>query len=237
MMLGRFSSCHGQSSRCGQRSGNRLSKLVTTEKDDAKVVEEMFLSICAGSHGRRVGTGIKTVQGPPKSTPISCRISKLVDALAAYEKQLPAKQAAWEKSQSNLVEWTVLDPTTLFRGGASLAKKPTAHPGSGKNPNSDLYTCCQHEHGRNYGYPLGGSARPQPERPGTGSRAERQLLLNEFQVTVWPSGDPAKAKAVSLHNAKPTSLRRTTRWLAPSMASSKPAGPLCINRATPHCHL
>jgi hypothetical protein len=186
---------------------NRLSKLVTGEKDDAKVVEEMFLSIlCRKPTAAELAAGIKTVQGAAdEHTRLVAEYQKLVDALAAYEKQIPSKQAAWEKSQSNLVEWAVLDPTRFISaGGASLTKKPDASIlASGKNPNSDVYTVLADT---NMTGITGIRLEVLPDKSlggnGPGRAPNGNFLLNEFQVTVWPTGDPAKAKPVVLHNAK-----------------------------------
>jgi hypothetical protein len=186
---------------------NRLSKIVTTEKDDAKVVEEMFLSIlCRKPTAAELAAGIKTVQGAAdEHARLVAEYQKLVDALAAYEKQIPAKQAAWEKSQSNLVEWAVLDPTSFTSaGGASLTKKPDGSIlASGKNPNSDLYTVLAETSMAGI---TGIRLEVLPDKSlggqGPGRAPNGNFLLNEFQVTVWPTGDPAKAKPVVLHNAK-----------------------------------
>src|SRR5262249_6205203 len=129
---------------------------------------------------------------------------KLVDALAAYEKQLPAKQAAWEKSQTNLVEWTPLDPTSFISaGGAILNKKPDGSIlASGKNPNSDVYTVLADTtmHGITA---IRLEVLTDPSLGGQGpGRANGNFVLNEFQVMAWPTGDPAQAKPVTLHNAK-----------------------------------
>ncbi|HEV2949964.1 MAG TPA: DUF1553 domain-containing protein, partial [Gemmataceae bacterium] len=186
---------------------NRLSKLVATEKDDAKVVEEMFLSIlCRKPTAAELAAGIKTVQGAAdEHAGLVAEYQKLVDSLAAYEKQLPAKQAAWEKSQSNLVEWTVLDPTSFTSaGGASLVKKPDGSIlASGKNPNSDLYTVLADTSMTGV---TGIRLEVLPDKSlggqGPGRAPNGNFVLNEFQVAVWPTGDPAHSKVVALHNAK-----------------------------------
>jgi len=186
---------------------NRIAKMIGTEKDDAKVVEEMFLSIlCRKPTAGELAAGIKTVQGAHEEhAQLLTEYQKVVEALAAYEKQIPAKQAAWEKSQTNLVEWTTLDPTSFVSaGGAILAKKPDGSIlASGKNPNSDVYTVMADT-------TLSGITAIRlemlPDRSlggqGPGRSPNGNFVLNEFQVTVWPTGDPAQAKVVSLHNAK-----------------------------------
>lgn len=186
---------------------NRLSKLVATEKDDAKVVEEMFVSIlCRKPTAAELAAGVKTVHGAGEEhSQLMAEYQKLVDALAAYEKQIPAKQTAWEKGQTNLVEWNVLDPTSFTSaGGASLTKKPDGSIlASGKNPNSDLYTVLADTSMAGI---TGIRLEVLPDRTlsgqGPGRAPNGNFVLNEFQVTVWPIGDPAKAKTVALHNAK-----------------------------------
>jgi hypothetical protein len=186
---------------------NRLSKLVAVEKDDAKVVEEMFVSIlCRKPTAVELAAGIKTIQGATdEHANLLAEYQKLVDALNAYEKQIPAKQAAWEKSQSNLVEWTVLEPTSVTSaGGASLTKKSDGSIlASGKNPSTDLYTVLADTNMAGItGIRLEVLPDPSLGGNGPGRAPNGNFVLNEFQVMAWPIGDPAKAKAVTLHNAK-----------------------------------
>jgi hypothetical protein len=186
---------------------NHIAKFIATEKDDAKVVDEMFLSIlCRKPTAAELTAGIKTIQSAgPEHSQLVTEHQKLTGALEAYEKQLPAKQTAWEKSQTNLVEWTPLDPTSFISaGGAILAKKPDGSIlASGKNPNSDIYTVLADTTMTGI---TGIRLEVLPDRSlggqGPGRAPNGNFVLNEFQVMAWPTGDPAQAKAVALHNAK-----------------------------------
>jgi hypothetical protein len=186
---------------------NRIAKLIATEKDDAKVVDEMFLSIlCRKPTAAELTAGVKTVQGAGEEhIQLITEYQRLASALAAYEKQLPAKQAAWEKSQTNLVEWTTLDPTSFISaGGAILTKKPDGSIlASGKNPKSDVYTVLADTSLNGItSIRLEALTDPSLGGQGPGRAPNGNFVLNEFQVTVWPTGDPAQAKVVTLHNAK-----------------------------------
>jgi hypothetical protein len=167
----------------------------------------MFLSIlCRKPTAAELTAGIKTIQSAgPEHSQLVTEHQKLTSALAGYEKQLPAKQAAWEKGQTNLVEWMPLDPTSFISaGGAILAKKPDGSIlASGKNPNSDIYTVLADTTMTGI---TGIRLEVLPDRSlggqGPGRAPNGNFVLNEFQVMAWPTGDPAQAKAVTLHNAK-----------------------------------
>jgi hypothetical protein len=123
---------------------NRIAKIVAAEKDDAKVVEELFLSILSRKpSAKELEVATKEFRGNNSEfAELAADHTRRKDALLAYEKQLPAKQAAWEESMAKLPQWTVLRPETLKSAeGATLALQPDGSVlASGKNPVKDTYS-------------------------------------------------------------------------------------------------
>src|SRR5207253_505826 len=93
--------------------------LVATEKNDAKVVEELyFMILCRPPTPKELAHGVQAIRGAgDEHALLMAEYTKLVDAVTAYEKQLSAKQAEWEKNYRNVVGWTVLDPASAVTTG------------------------------------------------------------------------------------------------------------------------
>src|SRR5262249_45010459 len=122
---------------------NRLAKLVTTEKDNAKVIEELFMAILNRPPSQEeIQKGIKAIEDTQGE------FDRLVEenavhqqALAAYEKQVPAKQAEWEAKLKDTTAWTVLDAEAKPLGKTIFKKqKDGSILVSGENPFPVIYT-------------------------------------------------------------------------------------------------
>ncbi|MGA7414934.1 MAG: DUF1549 and DUF1553 domain-containing protein, partial [Bryobacteraceae bacterium] len=97
---------------------NGISQLVTSEKDDAKLVEEIFFRILS-----RPATAKEMSAGVGALKAFDDDHAKLVAELAAYEKTLTSKQAEWERSAAAPV-WTPLDMAIAkSTAGASFSKE------------------------------------------------------------------------------------------------------------------
>jgi hypothetical protein len=107
--------------------GNRLAKIVAANKDDAKVVEELYLAIlCRAPTAKELQIGLEALRGNEEEFAklLAERRRREAD-LAAYEKQLPAMAVAWEQSAARLPTWSVLEPEYLrSAGGATFANQP-----------------------------------------------------------------------------------------------------------------
>jgi hypothetical protein len=188
---------------------NRIAKLLAKEKDDQKVVEEMFLALlCRQPTAKELALGVKALQGSNQEyAEMVAHHNKLVAGLDAYVKQLPAKQTEWEKSFKNPVAWTVLDPASFkSAGGAMLTKQADKSIlAAGKNPSPETYTITANA-------TLAGitairlEVLPDASLPakGPGRAPNGNFVLNEFSVTAAPQAEPAKAAKVELHNASAT---------------------------------
>ena len=113
-----------------------LTRLAATEKDDKKLIEKVFLRFLARyPTEREVELGIQAMKEAGAGH------QQRVTELADYEKQLPAKMAAWEESLGKTVEWTGLDVVEVTsQVGATFAKQDDGSIFvSGKN-GKDTYT-------------------------------------------------------------------------------------------------
>jgi uncharacterized protein DUF1549/uncharacterized protein DUF1553 len=125
-------------------SGNRIAKLVAVEKDDAKVVEEIFLMIlCRKPTPKELEQGLQALKATDEDFQrLAAEYQKRSDALKAYEAQIQARQVEWEKQYKNVAVWQNLDVTRAFaKAGATLTKQPDGSIlASGKNTAPELYT-------------------------------------------------------------------------------------------------
>jgi hypothetical protein len=204
---------------------NRIAKLVMDQKDDAKVVEELFLAFyCRTPTPAEIAEGIKAVESADEEYQrMVGDYARVVNALADYEKQLPAKQAAWEKSLKDATAWTVLEAQqATSAGGATLAKQPDGSLlAKGKNRSPDVYTITANTK-------LTGitavrlEALPDPSLPqqGPGRASNGNFVLNEFRITAAPPGDTAPAKPVVLHHA--TADYSQPEWAVAGAIDGKP---------------
>jgi hypothetical protein len=203
---------------------NRIARLVANENDDAKVVAELFLAILSRKPTEaELAAGVKALQSAGADhAQLVAEYDQRSTALAEYETQLPAKQAAWEEKQRQTAAiWTTLDPVTLVSAkGATLTRQADgAVLASGTNAAQETYTItAQAPLQRITGLRL--EVLPDPSLPGRGpGRAPNgNFILNEVRVTAVSPDDEAsprkiyvfgvplelKGKPVVLRNARAT---------------------------------
>ncbi len=187
---------------------NRLVKLVATEKDDAKVVEELFLAFL----GRlptptELQLGLQTLKDGAKTyESLVAEAKQHHDALAAYEKTLDSRQAQWEEQVKRTIPptWARLDIEKAdSRGGAILTKQTDSSLlVSGKNPPKDTYTITAHTK-LNGITALRLEVLPDASLPanGPGRAGNGNFVLNELRLLVKLDGEK-KALRVNLKNAQ-----------------------------------
>jgi hypothetical protein len=187
---------------------NRLSKLVAAEKDDAKVVEELFLAFLGRLPTKaELQLGLQSLHDGEKTyESLVVEAKKHQDALAAYEKTLAARQSQWEESIKNTLppEWTPLDiDKSVSKGGATLTKQMDGSLlADGKNPDKDTYTITAQTK-------LNGitairlEVLPDAKLPakGPGRAQNGNFVLNEFKLSFTPPGEK-KVKPIALKNAQ-----------------------------------
>ncbi|HWB14043.1 MAG TPA: DUF1549 and DUF1553 domain-containing protein [Pirellulales bacterium] len=179
---------------------NRITRVVATEKDDRKVIEEVFLSIlCRLPTEQEVAAARDNIRAEKEEQ------EKVAAALSVYERDiLPKKQAEWEQTQAP-VSWVALEPTSLASaGGATLTRQgDNSVLVTGENPQADTYTFTA-----KVDLPAITGVRvellPDDSLPakGPGRAPNGNLVLNELRVTASPVGDAAQAKTLTLANAQ-----------------------------------
>ncbi|MGH7174601.1 MAG: DUF1553 domain-containing protein, partial [Gemmataceae bacterium] len=187
---------------------NRLAKLVATQKDDAKVVEELFLAFLGRPPTKaELQLGLQSLKDGEKTYgSLVVEAKKHQDALAAYEKSLDARQPQWEEKVKHTIPpmWTPLDIVkSVSKGGATLTKQMDGSLlASGKNPLKDTYTITGQTK-------LNGitairlEVLPDAKLPakGPGRAANGNFVLNEFKLSSTLPGKK-KAKPIALKNAQ-----------------------------------
>jgi hypothetical protein len=189
---------------------NRIAKLLATEKDDNKVVEELYLAILCRlpTDAERKAALQSLKEGEADHQRLVAEANTHRAALAAYEKGVAARQAKWEAEQKHAAAWTPLEVVSAAsRGGAVLTKQPDGSLlASGKNPSPDTYTVTTKT-------ALTGitairlEVLPDPSLPSKGpgrASANGNFVLNEFTLEAAPVGSTGKPQKVVLHNAQAT---------------------------------
>jgi hypothetical protein len=190
---------------------NRINKLAATEKDDAKLMDELFLALLARAPtDAERAAGLATLRDP-KSKEVFDQLAQEYrqrkTALDAYEKQLTARHDQWEEDLKRTPAWIALEPETLAAAGGSTLTKQPDHSvlASGKNPAPETYTITTKAD------LMGVTAirlevLNDPRLPGGGpGRAPNgNFVLSEFKVTAEPADGSGKARPVVFKNARAT---------------------------------
>ena len=183
---------------------NRIAKLLATEKDDARVVREIFVSIlCREPTASELKLGMQALQGnDAEYAKLVAEGNRRKDLLDAYEKSMPSRQAKWEEDLKNTPSWIVLEPNVLkSSGGATLTKQMDGTIlVSGKNPSPDTYTIAANTMLRNItGVRLEVFGDMSLPGNGPGRAPNGNFVLSEFKLGfARPNQEPAKAKPVGM---------------------------------------
>jgi hypothetical protein len=176
-------------------ANNRIAKLVAAEKDDGKVVDEIFLSIlCRLPTAKEREAGVKALQSAAEDFQhLNEEYQKRQAALAAYENVLPTKQLEWEKQYKNVAIWQTIDvASAVAKAGAMLTKQSDgALLASGTNTAPELYTVKGSTKLKTI-TAVRLEALPDPSLPaqGPGRAGDGNFVLNEFTASITPPGEP-----------------------------------------------
>jgi hypothetical protein len=186
---------------------NRLAKLVARHKEDAKLVEEIYLAVlCRLPTEAEREDGLKALREAEEEYPrLVEEYERRLALVTEYEQQLPAKQAEWEKRALEALSWTVLEPAVATAtGGTILTKQPDSSLlASGSNPTTDTYVITASTKLTGItGVRL--EVLPDPSLPakGPGRAPNGNFVLSEFRVMAKPQEGEAKPRPVPLQNAK-----------------------------------
>ncbi len=189
---------------------NRINQLVAKEKDDGKVVEELFLAILNRLPTRAErARGIEALHGAIEDfQAIQREHEKARSALAEYEKTIPAKQVAWEKTLQTAPVWEVLDfATAVSKGGAKLTKQSDgSYLVSGPNNSPEVYTLTALTKIKGI-TAIRLEVMPDKSLPanGPGRAPNGNFVLNTFGVSAAPLDNPtAKPRRIGLQRAQAT---------------------------------
>jgi hypothetical protein len=175
---------------------NAISQLAKNEKDDAKLVQEIFFRfLCRPPTSEELAAGVKALSFTDEDR------SQAVVELAAYESQLDGKQQAWEASQGPPA-WVELAPTEMTStNGAKLTAEPD-HAILVEGPNArGTYTVkAVTELTGVTGIRLEALTDPKLPNSGPGRAPNGNFVLSEFQVTAISVADPTKTAPVMLAN-------------------------------------
>ena len=180
-------------------AGSELNKLTQAEKDDTKLVQQVFLRFLARLPSEKeLHLGLESLKGSAEEH------QKAVAALAEYEKTVSGKQAAWEASIGKPVAWTVLDPSEMkSQVGATFTKNDDKSVLVGGPNGKDVYTIVAAADVPDItGIKLEALSDPSLPAGGPGRPPNGNFVLSELKVTVAPKADPSKAAPLELQNAK-----------------------------------
>jgi hypothetical protein len=188
---------------------NRITKLLAREKDDGKVVEELYLAVLNRlPTDRERELGVKAIRDGVADFPAyQEEAKKRADALAAYEKTLPEKQAKWESEWSRVPTWVPLTPDKMSSTGKATF---TAQPDgsvlvSGPNPANDEFTITARTDLTSV-TAVRLEVLPDDSLPakGPGRAPNGNFVLNEFKLSWHEPGATGNPRPLQLFNPAAT---------------------------------
>jgi hypothetical protein len=188
-------------------TANRIARLVTTQKDDAKVVEELYLAVlCRRPTAQELKAGLQALaDGEADYRQELAEHRRRADALASYQKDLDARQLEWEaQTRASITVWKPLQVSRAeSRGGAVLKRQPDGSlVASGKNPTPDTYfVTARSKLSKITAIRLEVLTDPSLPGQGPGRAPNGNFVLNEFVVGVLGGGGPGFPARVPLQNA------------------------------------
>jgi hypothetical protein len=176
---------------------NRISKIVSAHKDEAGIVDELYVAIlCRRPTAKELQVGVEALRGnEAEHGKLVTERKQREAALAAHEKQVPTLAAAWERSISRTPTWEVLQPDVMkSSGGATLVKQPDGSILlSGPNNTPDTYTVTFQTKLKGItGLRLEVLTDPKLPAKGPGRAPNGNFVLNEFKVTAAKEDDKEK---------------------------------------------
>jgi hypothetical protein len=173
---------------------NAITKLVASEADDAKVVDELFVRLLS-----RPATPAEITAGTAALHAGGDELAKFQADLAAHEATLPAKQAAWEATQLP-PSWSPVEIADMKSSAGATFTKDADGSVLVEGPNGKgTYTITLHTD-----LPAVTAIRLEtladdrlPSR-GPGRAANGNFVLNELVATAAPKSDPTKTVELPL---------------------------------------
>ncbi len=186
---------------------NRIHKLLTSEKDTGKVIDELYLAVlCRLPNAKEKAAAEQIIKdGEQDFAMLVKEYEGHAAAVTAYEKTLPDKQAKWEADLNNKPEWTTLDLATMTsKEGATLTKQADGSIlVSDKKALTDTYTIAAKTSLKDV-TAIRLELLPDPSLPaqGPGRAGNGNLVLNYFEVKEKEEGAKGDPKQVQLTAGK-----------------------------------
>jgi hypothetical protein len=123
---------------------NLISKLLSSQKDDKKLIEELFLSIVnRPPTDSEIIAGLKALKdGEPEFQPMVEEFQRRSEALEIHKKSEAQRMAQWEKSYTKVAEWeNIKNNTASAKSAAKFTKLDDgSFLASGANPPQETLT-------------------------------------------------------------------------------------------------
>lgn len=178
---------------------NEISRLVASMPDDEQLITEVFLRILA-----RKPTAEEIALSRETLESVGLGHEQVIAQLAAYEAQLPAKQAAWEKQATTVTQWKTLDPSEFRSSIGTEFKKleDLSLLASGANGKGNYVVVAATELSNVTGIRL--EMLPDPSLPQGGpgrASTNGNFVLSELGLSVAPKADATKAQTATFNRA------------------------------------
>jgi hypothetical protein len=188
--------------------GNRIPKILQHQKDDVKVVEDLYLAIlCRMPTQVEVAAGVRAIHdGEPDYQAWLGEYERRKAALDAYEKKLDSEQVKWEEESRAATAWDMLEVVSAKATVAKLTKQPDGSIlASGKMRSPETYTVTLKTK-RTGITALRLEVLTDPSLPmqGPGRAANGNFVLHELTVTAKKAAGKDPAQPVALHKAQAT---------------------------------
>ena len=191
-------------------TNNRIAQILSREKDDVRVIEELYLAIlCRATTKKEIAVALDAFKGNEEEfTRLQAERKKRDQAVSDYEKKLPEAQARWEQTVQRPTVWTVLTPAELkSTGGRKLTRQPdNSILASGTESGSGHLHGGRHDEAQgHHRHSPGGPGHPSLPKNGPGrSAANGNFVLSEFKVEFAKLQGQDKPLAVKLVSPQAT---------------------------------
>ena len=183
---------------------NRIAKIVAAHKDDAKVVEELYLAILnRRPTEKEIKIGIEAIQGNDEEyQKLIVERKKRADAVAAYEAQFAQVVARFEEGATRIPSWIPLEPTAMKATQPKVTftkQKDQSILVGGANPVNETYTITFETKLADI---TGLRLEVLPDKTlaaqGPGRAQNGNFVLNELKLEYLKTGENGKPKVVKL---------------------------------------
>jgi hypothetical protein len=186
---------------------NRLNKWGISIKDDRKLIEELYLAVVNRMPTpKELEIGLKALKdGEPDFAAQTADYQAKMKVFKEYEKQVDARQPAWEKGLAAAPVWEHTPVTKAVSQGKAkmnINAKDNVVLVNGPNPDKDTYTVTVTTKLTNVtALRLEVLADDSLPAKGPGRAQNGNFVLNEFTVKAAPTDKPMDSKGVTLHKA------------------------------------